>query len=281
MTASVIILVLLSALFHAFWNYLSKVSYSPQLFLAWVAIVNIAISIAVFLVRTPVIPSSIWVYIIASGIVHFFYLVSLSQAYTSGEISYVYPIARSAPGLIPIFAVLILHEKISWQGVLGISCTLVSVYMFIQPEGIWSFSTLGTIIVYSILDKKGMSEFYNQVGGSDIVNAVVYLLAESLLSAGLYVGYVFYRFPWREIVTIGQHSGVQIFISTLLKISSYSLILYALMTESVSYISAIRQFSVIFVVLLGGFNLGESQLKLRLIAGATMVIGVFLLATST
>ena len=296
MTASVIILVLLSALFHAFWNYLSKVSYSPQLFLAWVAIVNIAISIAVFLVRTPVIPSSIWVYIIASGIVHFFYLASLSQAYTSGEISYVYPIARSAPGLIPIFAVLILHEKISWQGVLGISCTLVSVYMFIQPEGlytlpklleylkkpeaIWSFSTLGTIIVYSILDKKGMSEFYNQVGGSDIVNAVVYLLAESLLSAGLYVGYVFYRFPWREIVTIGQHSGVQIFISTLLKISSYSLILYALMTESVSYISAIRQFSVIFVVLLGGFNLGESQLKLRLIAGATMVIGVFLLATS-
>ena len=50
MTASVIILVLLSALFHAFWNYLSKVSYSPQLFLAWVAIVNIAISIAVFLI---------------------------------------------------------------------------------------------------------------------------------------------------------------------------------------------------------------------------------------
>ena len=74
MTASVIILVLLSALFHAFWNYLSKVSYSPQLFLAWVAIVNIAISIAVFLVRTPMIPSSIWVYIIASGIVHFFIL---------------------------------------------------------------------------------------------------------------------------------------------------------------------------------------------------------------
>ena len=62
MTAYIIILVLLSALFHAFWNYLSKVSYSPQLFLAWVAIVNIAISIAVFLVRTPVIPSSIWVY---------------------------------------------------------------------------------------------------------------------------------------------------------------------------------------------------------------------------
>ncbi len=295
MTASVIILVLLSALFHAFWNYLSKVSYSPQLFLAWVAqhcYLNCCFS-----------SPNTYDTIIHLGIYYrfwncsFFYLASLSQAYTSGEISYVYPIARSAPGLIPIFAVLILHEKISWQGILGISCTLVSVYMFIQPEGlytlpklleylkkpeaIWSFSTLGTIIVYSIVDKKGMSEFYNQVGGSDIVNAVVYLLAESLLSAGLYVGYVFYRFPWREIVTIGQHSGVQIFISTLLKISSYSLILYALMTESVSYISAIRQFSVIFVVLLGGFNLGESQLKLRLIAGATMVIGIFLLATST
>ena len=296
MTAYIIMLVLLSALFHAFWNYLSKISYSPQLFFAWIAVVNIVISILIFLAWPPVIPSSIWVYIIGSAIVHFFYLASLSQAYTSGEISYVYPIARSAPGLIPIFSVLILDEKISLQGVLGISCTLVSVYMFIQPgelytlpklleylkkpEAIWSFSTLATVTAYSILDKKGMTEFYNEVGGSDIVNAVVYLLAESLLSSILYVVYVVYHFPWREIITIGKQSGIQIFISTLLKISSYSLILYALMTESVSYISAIRQFSVIFVVLLGGLNLGESQLKLRLIAGTTMVIGIFLIAIS-
>ena len=149
-----------------------------------------------------------------------------------------------------------------------------------KPEAIWSFSTLATVTAYSILDKKGMTEFYNEVGGSDIVNAVVYLLAESLLSSILYVAYVVYHFPWREIIAIGKQSGTQIFISTLLKISSYSLILYALMTESVSYISAIRQFSVIFVVLLGGLNLGESQLKLRLIAGTIMVIGIFLIAIS-
>ncbi len=297
MAPYVIILVLLSALCHAFWNYLSKVSDSPQLFLAWIAIVNIVISVTVFLTLRPLIPSSIWIYIVASAIVHFFYLVSLSQAYTSGEISYVYPIARSAPGFIPIFAILILGEKISFQGILGILCTLISVYMFIRPEGlytlpkfleylkkpesIWSFSTLATVIAYSIIDKKGMAEFYHQIGDSEIVNAIVYLLAESFLSSGLYIGYIFFRFPWQEIIATGQHLGKQIFISTFLKILSYSLILYVLMTESVSYISAIRQFSVIFVVLLGGLNLGESQLKLRLISGSIMIIGIFLIATST
>tara|TARA_B100000945_G_C19855772_1_gene356039 strand:- start:175 stop:336 length:162 start_codon:yes stop_codon:yes gene_type:complete len=53
------------------------------------------------------------------------------------------------------------------------------------------------------------------------------------------------------------------------------------MTQPVSYISAIRQFSVIFVVLLGGLSLGESQLKLRLISASTMIAGIFLIATAT
>mgnify|MGYP003326361164 FL=1 len=69
--------------------------------------------------------------------------------------------------------------------------------------------------------------------------------------------------------------------ATFLKISSYSLILYVLMTQPVSYISAIRQFSVISVVLLGGLSLGESQLKLRLISASTMIAGIFLIATAT
>ena len=77
------------------------------------------------------------------------------------------------------------------------------------------------------------------------------------------------------------NSAKRIFVSTFLKISSYSLILYVLMTQPVSYISAIRQFSVIFVVLLGGLSLGESQLKLRLISASTMIAGIFLIATAT
>ena len=293
----VVALVLLSALCHACWNYLSKASNSPQLFLAWIAMASISISATVFLTLRPMIPSSIWLYIIASAIVHFVYLVSLSQAYAAGEISYVYPITRSAPGLIPIFAILFLGEKISFQGVIGIFCTLVSVYLIIRPEGLhsihnfmdylkkpesfWSFSTLATVVAYSIIDKKGMAEFYGQVGDSKIMNALVYLLAESFLSSVLYVSYIVYRFPWKEIITIGRNSAKRIFVSTFLKISSYSLILYVLMTQPVSYISAIRQFSVIFVVLLGGLSLGESQLKLRLISASTMIAGIFLIATAT
>ena len=61
---------------------------------------------------------------------------------------------------------------------------------------------------------------------------------------------------------------------------SYMLILYVYMTESVSYVVALRQSSVIFAVLLGGYLLKESQTKLRFVAAVVMVIGVLLISTA-
>ena len=63
-----------------------------------------------------------------------------------------------------------------------------------------------------------------------------------------------------------------------LSLTSYSLILYVLMTEKVSYVTAVRQCSVIFVVLLGGYTLKETYTKRRFIAAVVMVLGIFLIA---
>jgi uncharacterized membrane protein len=61
---------------------------------------------------------------------------------------------------------------------------------------------------------------------------------------------------------------------------SYTLILYVYMTESVSYVVALRQISVIFAVLFGGYLLKESQTKLRFAAAVVMIIGVLLISTA-
>ncbi len=61
---------------------------------------------------------------------------------------------------------------------------------------------------------------------------------------------------------------------------SYTLILYVMMTEKVSYIVALRQCSVIFAVLLGTYLLEESHAKMRLAAATVMVIGVLLTSTA-
>ena len=291
-----IVFVLLSAFFHALWNYYGKASRSPQLFFFWIGVFTVSVAVLAFVLQLPIVPKSVWVYIAGSGVVHFFYWLCLSRAYMSGEISYVYPIARSAPGCIPFFAFLFLDERLSVQGLIGIFSIVFSIYLLQQragglplkgllryirqPASIWAFSTLGTVIAYSLIDKAGMSEFYAHSPQQHAWQPVSYFLTESVIALILYGSYILLCFPIREITNIGRQEWKQIIATGLLSTLSYTLILYVYMTESVSYVVALRQSSVIFAVLLGGYLLKESQTKLRFAAAVVMVIGVFLVSTA-
>ena len=296
MTLLTIILVLLSAFFHALWNFIAKSSKSTQILFFWIGIFTLCLTLAAFAFRLPIIPSQVWVYIIASGLVHFGYWFSLSRAYMLGEISFVYPITRSAPAFIPVFAFLLLDESISAQGLIGILCVVLSIYPFQhrgnettfksiiryarKPDSIWAFSTLGTVITYTLIDKQGMALFGAYSEKSTIWNAMTYYLAEGCIALVLYNIYILLQFQWTQIAEIGRREWKQVITAATLAMVSYTLILNLLMTEKVSYIVALRQCSVIFAVLLGGYKLKESGLKLRLAGAVLMVFGMFIITTA-
>ena len=291
-----IVLVLLSALFHALWNYYGKASRSPQLFFFWIGIFTVGVAVLAFALQLPIAPKSVWGYIAGSGVIHFLYWVCLSRAYMSGEISYVYPIARSAPGFIPFFAFLFLDERLSTQGLIGIFLIVFSIYLLQQraggltfkgllqyirqPASIWAFATLGTVITYSLIDKAGMADFYAHSTQEHPWQPVSYFLAESIITTILFGGYILRSSPLQEVADIGRREWKKVIATGLLCMLSYMLILYVYMTESVSYVVALRQSSVIFAVLLGGYLLKESQTKLRFAAAVVMVIGVLLISTA-
>ena len=249
-----------------------------------------------FAIRPPTIPSAVWIYVAASGFVHAVYWFSLSQAYSSGDISYVYPIARSAPGFVPLFASAFLHEAISARGLIGILCIVFSIYLlqqrgggirlkeFVrrtrQPDGIWAFSTLCAVIAYSLIDKKGMSEFHAGSTQLAVWQAVSYYLAQAVISAVFYGPSILLRFSRREIKDVLRRAWKRIITAGGLVLISYSLILFAFTTQKVSYVVAVRQCSVIFAVLLGAYVLKESHVKLRFLAAGVMVVGVFLISTA-
>ena len=291
-----IALVLLSALFHALWNYYGKASRSPQLFFFWIGIFTVSVAVLAFALQLPIAPRSVWGYIMGSSVIHFLYWVCLSRAYMSGEISYVYPIARSAPGFLPFFAFLFLDERLSVQGLIGIFLIVFSIYLLQQREGgltfkgllqyirqpasIWAFATLGTVIAYSLIDKAGMSKFYAHSTQQHPWQPASYFLAESMITMVLYGGYILLGSPLQEVADIGRREWKKVIATGLLCMLSYMLILYVYMTESVSYVVALRQSSVIFAVLLGGYLLEESQTRLRFAAAVVMVIGVLLISTA-
>ena len=294
MHSTSIVLILLSAFCHALWNFYSKSSRDTRILFFWCGFYTIVIAFIAFGIKQPVVPKPVWIYIAGSAFVHLLYKLSLTHAYTVGEISFIYPITRSAPAFLPLFAFLFLNERISAQGLIGILCVMVSILLYQQrekhiqfkvffrflrePDALWAYATLASVIAYSLIDKQGMSEFHRHSTEVPLWRAVTYYLMENSISQVLYGLSCLIRFPRQQIVQIGRAEWKRALVIVVLSLVSYSLILYVLMTEKVSYVTAIRQSSVIFVVLLGGYALKETYTKRRLIAAVMMVFGIFLIA---
>ena len=289
-----IALILLSAFCHALWNFYSKSSRDIRILFFWCGFYTVAIAFIAFGIKHPVVPKPVWGYIAGSAFVHLLYKLSLTHAYTVGEISFVYPIARAAPAFLPLFAFLLLKERISAQGLIGILCVMISILLYQQrekhiqfktffrylrkPDSVWAFATLGSVIGYSLIDKQGMSEFHRYSADTPLWRAVTYYLMENSISQVFYGLSCLARFPHQQVIQIGRTEWKRAFAIVGLSLVSYSLILYVLMTEKVSYVTAVRQCSVIFVVLLGGYALKETYTKRRLIAAVVMILGIFLIA---
>ena len=138
MTTSAILLVLLSAAIHVGWNYLTKSSGDPAVFSLLKGTTMAAVAVAgLAMLPLSTLPAALWSFVLISGLLHGIYILALSKAYESGDISYVYPIARSAPALVPVAAFLIIGETISMRGGAPASLSWFCVY--------WHFSSEGTV----------------------------------------------------------------------------------------------------------------------------------------
>lgn len=295
MSLTSIILVLLSASLHVGWNFLISSSSNPRVFplIRGTAILGMS---AIFLSRMPLheIPSPVWFYVLLSGFVHALYVLSLSTAYVKGDISYVYPIARSAPAFVPIAGFFIFGETVSLQGGVGILVVVLCLFLlqlrggdakdskhlfaFVrQRESVWAFAALATVVAYSLIDKAGMVAFSHVNKLRSSLHGPTYFLLEASLSNLIYGVYMASRreFGDRHVWKREWFRGILAAFATM---SSYSLILHVMKTEHLGYIVTLRQSSVLIAVLVGWLVLREKQGLSRLLIAGAMLVGFFLVA---
>ena len=181
MSALAISLVLLSALFHALRSLFTKESGDKQVFL-WLysifALIFFSPLFIYFLFQVGITNSAAYAWCAGSGFIHFLYWIFLTQSYKEGDLSHVYPIMRSSPALVLVFAVLFLGEQVSVQGVTGILMVAVGVYIInmkhISGEELFAplisivndrstrfaFLTLFSVAMYSIVDKMAVDRLH-------------------------------------------------------------------------------------------------------------------------
>jgi uncharacterized membrane protein len=282
-------IVLTAALLHAGWNYLTKKSERKIVFIWWFLLVAIILYFPMFLYLWPrtAISSSGWGFVVATGVLHALYFWFMGGAYERGDLSLVYPLSRgSGPLFVPFFAVGLIHEQLSFLGVLGIAFVVIGIYVihlrsfsgqsFLEPframrgsASIWAICTGGTIAAYSLVDKVGVS----------LVFPPVYIYLMLAISWFLLSIYVFAK-ERTSLKREWQINKGAILINGFFVLFTYMMILFALRISKVSYVVAVREVSIVFSTILGIVWLREKNGRQKLVGAVLIALGVVFIGLS-
>jgi len=292
-----IFIILISSLFHSFWNILTQTSNNSQCFSALKGLWIIFLAAAYFLFNGfPLnIGYELFIWALISGILHGFYILSLSRAYSTEDISYVYPIARSAPVFVPVFAWLFLGEKISLLIIIAALVIISAIYILHFDKKLiqglkkmyiaighndmrWTFITLALVVSYSLVDKKAMDKYMFYYPEQPFTNGLTFFFLEAIIGFIICNIYIFKKFPHEEIIQNWSLDWRKCFLAAVATTFSYGLICVVLQFEKLSAVVSLRQISVLMVVYWGCWKLKEPYGRQRILAGMLIILGVILIS---
>ncbi len=133
MPPAVLGLLVAAAILHAGWNILLKTASDPLRTAGRGMLVGAIVLLPVgavgwLAVGRPAIPTEAWLLAIGSGVLEAIYFGLLSGAYSRGDLSLVYPIARGTAPVIAVFVgIVFLGERLGVQGTIGVALLLAGI----------------------------------------------------------------------------------------------------------------------------------------------------------
>ncbi|WP_322105357.1 EamA family transporter [Paraburkholderia sp. J41] len=276
MASFVVSLVLLSALMHASWNAFLHLSGDRLWLLGMFSIPYIVVS-AIGVCVLPLPAQASWPYIAASAALEFAYCFTLIRAYRSGDFGQIYPIARGlSPLLVFAGALVFAHEALHALAATGVALVSVGIMSLAFRRGMrfsgesvpYALLTGLLIAVYSVIDGLGARLAGNALG----YIMWVYLLwnvPQFVLVCTLRGG-VATMFARKANAARGMVAG-------LLALSAYCLVIEAFRYLPIAMVSALRELSSIFAVLIGWLFMHEKLTARRMIACALVTCGAVLI----
>lgn len=271
-------LILSSALLHAVVNTLIKISGDGLITRGGMNAVACIVA-APFLLAVPPPGPDLWPLLVLSVMIHALYPFFLVQAYRTGDLSSVFPLARgSAPLLVALFTVIALEQRPSTVSLIGIVLVSLSVASFAFARGLTpsktharsmalAFATGLIIAVYTVVDAAGLrlasTPFAYIVWLFVLDGAFVSLL---VVLARRRAVLPFIAGHWRATLAAG-----------ILGVLTYGLALLALAMGPVADIAALRETSIVFAALLGTYVLGEPFGRKRVNAALAAAAGIALM----
>ncbi len=269
------LLALSAAVIHAAWNFVAKRAEGDRYMVLWAQFFAGGLISLPFMVGVHLIWGMPWqgyAWGALSGCVHLPYTWLLAKAYTHGDFSVSYPVARGGgAALAAVGGVVLLGDHLSSMEVVGIAIVVAGLMLLAYgatgPNIAMALAVAVTIGTYTVLDAKGARA------------------TESL-------GYIFITFCGTAVsnTTFGLATGRRAEMSAMLRANwqrafvtgvasliTYGLVLVAVQHAPVGYVTALRESSVVLAALAGWKLLGEGDHRRRITAAAVVFSGLLVL----
>ncbi|WP_321844487.1 EamA family transporter [Paraburkholderia bannensis] len=276
MASFVVLLVLLSALMHASWNAFLHLSGDRVWLLGMFSIPYVLVS-AVGVCVLPMPAHEAWPFIVASAVLEFAYCFTLVRAYRSGDFGQIYPIARGlSPLLISVGALVFAHEELHALAAAGVMLVSVGIMSLAFRRGMrfsgdsvpWALLTGLFIAVYSLVDGIGA-----RVAG----NPLSYIMWVYLLwNVPQFFVVCKLRGGFGQMFT-SKGNAVRGMIAGVLALCAYCLVIEAFRFLPIATVSALRELSSIFAVVIGWLFMKEHINARRLVACVFVSFGAVLI----
>lgn len=219
-----------------------------------------------------------WPWIAASVVLHLGYQLFLIEAYRTGGLSEVYPLARgAAPLMVAAVSVLFLGTALSgmeWGGILLISTGLASL-VIVNSSGVFKLPGRATamalcasvfIAAYSLVDGLGARVSGSAVaffGWVTVINALVFFCLVPLWRPAAMRAV---PAAWRVVLIGGGAS-----------FCAYALVVWAFTQAPIATVAALRETSILFAIAIGVGVMGERLDLKRILAAMFTITGAVLL----
>jgi drug/metabolite transporter (DMT)-like permease len=285
-----VLLVLLSAIAHAFWNFLLKRAGGSHVFVgiskASEAVVYLPVFLAVLWNAPAHTVHGTGMFVaVGTGMTLVSY-ATLATAYRYGDLSFTYPIARGGALLfLPALGWLVFGERVGPFGWVAVAAILGGVVVMQLPRLTWesarAFGThvRGPATLFALLMALVLATgtIWDKLAVTT-VNLFVYFYGYTAGAGVCYLAWVAHargvdaiRAEWRA------HRGAAVAVGVLNTLS-YGLALFALRDGGSTYVVGLRQVSIAIGVLLGARLLGEHVSTPRRVGVSLVLAGCFLMA---
>ena len=266
----VIGLTLSAAVLHAIWNALLRSGGDRLWSVTVMSFVTTAAAIPAALLLPAPLPDC-WSYIAISAVLQVAYGIFLAYAYRHGELTQIYPVIRgSVPLLVTLGGFLFASQRLGRSGLLGlfmVSAGITSLALGkdrISPQGlVLALATALFVACYVVTDGIGV----RLAGNAQSYAAWIFLTYGVLLPPATLL--------LRRRLTVHLRRGetAKAIAGGVLSIASYGAMVAALSLGKLGPVSALRETSVIFSMLMGRLLLGEPLTRRRIVTGTVVAIG--------